>query len=51
MAAIGLKLKFQRGGKLTGHFPAAEIGLGVCLLRENPVEAMQSSVGYHALLA
>lgn len=51
MAVTGLKLEFQLGWKLTGHFPAAGIGVGVYLLRESPVEAMQSSVGYHALPA
>lgn len=51
VAVTGLKLKFGCAGKHTGRFPAAGIGGGVYLLGENPVEAMQSSVGYHALPA
>lgn len=51
VAITGLKLRLWLCWKHTGRFPAAGIGGGVYLLRENPVEAMQSSVGYHALPA
>lgn len=47
MAVTGLKLCWKH----TGHFPAARVGSGVYLLRESPIEAVQSSVGYRALPA